>query len=51
MTGTITVTGEAPTIDVHNTIQRRLVIREVMDALHTARKIASIGQVIPGAIS
>ena len=47
---TITVTGDAPTIDVHNTIQRQVVTREVMDALPSARNFESIGQVIPGVV-
>jgi carboxypeptidase family protein len=47
---TITVSGDAPTVDVHNTVQRQVVTREVLDALPSARSFEAIGQIIPGVV-
>ena len=46
----VTVTGDTPTVDVHNTIQRQVVSREVLDTLPSARSFEAVGQVIPGVV-
>ena len=45
---TVTVTGEAPIVDVQNTTQQRVFDQEVVDALPTARLPSSLGVFIPG---
>jgi Carboxypeptidase regulatory-like domain len=45
---TVTVTGEAPTVDVQNTTQQRVFDQEVTDALPTGRLPSSLGVLIPG---
>jgi hypothetical protein len=45
---TITVTGEAPIIDVQNTTQQRVIDSETIAAIPTSRNVASLGIMIPG---
>lgn len=45
---TITVSGEAPIVDVQNTTQQRVFDQEVVDALPTGRLPSSVGVLIPG---
>jgi len=45
---TVTVSGEAPTVDVQNTTQQRVFGQEVTDALPTGRLPSSLGVLIPG---
>jgi len=45
---TVTVTGEAPTVDVQNTTQQRVFGQEVTDSLPTGRLPSSLGVLIPG---
>ena len=45
---TITVSGEAPVVDVQNTTQQRVFDQEVVDALPTGRLPSSVGVLIPG---
>ena len=46
---TITVTGEAPTVDVQNVVQQRVMTRDVIDAIPTGSKsVAHLGVLIPG---
>ena len=45
---TVTVTGEAPAVDVQNTTQQRVFDQEVTDALPTGRLPSSLGVLIPG---
>ena len=49
---TITVTGAAPTVDVQNVVQQRVMTRDVIDAIPAGTKsVASIGVLIPGVIT
>ena len=49
---TITVTGEAPTVDVQNVVQQRVMTREVIDAIPAGNKsIPALGVLIPGVVS
>ena len=45
---TITVTGEAPTVDTHNVVQQRVVTGEERAKLPTGRHTISITELIPG---
>jgi hypothetical protein len=45
---TVTVSGEAPIVDVQNTTQQRVFDQEVTDALPTGRLPSSLGVLIPG---
>ncbi|MGH9258266.1 MAG: carboxypeptidase regulatory-like domain-containing protein, partial [Vicinamibacterales bacterium] len=45
---TVTVTGEAPIVDVQSTTQQRVFDQEVTDALPTGRLPSSLGVLIPG---
>jgi hypothetical protein len=45
---TITVTGEAPIVDVQSTTRQRVVDQEVMSALPTGRNMFNVGVLIPG---
>lgn len=48
---TITVSGGAPVVDVHNVRQQTTLAREVLDALPTTRRVAQLLTIIPGASS
>ncbi len=48
---TITVTGEAPMVDVQGVKQQRVVGREMVDALPTGRMVNSLAVLIPGVTS
>ena len=46
---TITVSGEASTVDVQNVLQQRVMTREVMDAIPVGTKsVVALGVLIPG---
>lgn len=45
---TITVSGAGPTVDVQNTVQKRAITTEVINALPSGRTFQSLGQLIPG---
>jgi hypothetical protein len=45
---TITVSGSSPTVDVQNTVQKRAITTEVIEALPSGRTFQSLGQLIPG---
>src|SRR5688500_15087806 len=45
---TITVTGEAPIVDVQSTTRQRVVDQEVMSTLPTGRNMFNVGVLIPG---
>lgn len=45
---TITVTGASPVVDTQNVVQQRVMTREVIDAVPTARNFANLGVLIPG---
>jgi hypothetical protein len=45
---TITVTGEAPVVDVQSSSERKQLPKEALDALPTARGFAVLGTTIPG---
>ncbi|HXD73176.1 MAG TPA: carboxypeptidase-like regulatory domain-containing protein, partial [Vicinamibacterales bacterium] len=46
---TITVSGAAPTVDVQNVVQQRVMTRDVVDAIPVgAKSVMSIGVLIPG---
>ena len=46
---TITVTGEAPLVDVQNVTQQTTISREALDSLPTSRRVAQLITLIPGA--
>ena len=48
---TVTVTGEAPIVDVQSAKQERVITKEVADALPTARMQVSFAVLIPGVTS
>src|SRR5712691_8830651 len=50
VTETITVTGQSPLVDVQNVSQQRVIQREVVEALPTARNIFSVGVLVPGVV-
>ncbi|PYR37514.1 MAG: hypothetical protein DMF90_06425, partial [Acidobacteria bacterium] len=45
---TITVSGQTPVVDVENVVQQRIISRETLDTLPTAKSIQSFGALIPG---
>ncbi len=45
---TITVTGEAPTVDVQNTSRQRVVDREIIENIPAGRNIWALGALNPG---
>ena len=45
---TITVSGEAPIVDVQNTTRQRVIGSDVIDAIPTGRSFATLGVLIPG---
>jgi hypothetical protein len=45
---TITVSGRSPLVDVQNVVQTRVVTKDVIDAIPTARTFHTIGVVVPG---
>ena len=47
---TITVTGEAPTVDVSTTSRSAVLSAETIDALPTSRNYASLARMIPAAV-
>ena len=48
VTETITVTGEAPVVDVQSAAQTKTLGKEALDALPTARSFATLGTTLPG---
>jgi hypothetical protein len=47
---TITVTGEAPVVDVQSTTQQRVLSSDVIDALPSARNYFGLARMIPGTL-
>jgi hypothetical protein len=47
---TITVSGAAPTVDVHNVVQQRVLSDEVREDLPTARNVHNMAQILPGTV-
>ena len=45
---TVTVTGEAPTVDVQNTARQRIVDREIIENIPAGRNIWALGALNPG---
>jgi hypothetical protein len=45
---TITVSGEAPVVDVQNVRQSRVLTRDIVDALPSSKHFQQLGQLIPG---
>lgn len=48
---TLTVTGQSPTVDVHNVVQQRVLSEEVREALPTARSLQTMATNIPGMVA
>jgi hypothetical protein len=49
---TLTVSGQAPTVDVQNVVQRNVMNRDVLDAVPVGSKaVISVGVLIPGVIT
>ncbi len=47
---TITVTGEAPVVDVSSLTQQRVMSSDTVDALPTARNYFGLARMIPGTL-
>jgi hypothetical protein len=45
---TVTVTGEAATVDVHSSTRQQVMTRDVIDSLPTSRNYSSFGYLVPG---
>ena len=45
---TITVSGQAPTVDIRNVVQQTVLTDEVREALPTGRSILAMSEIIPG---
>jgi hypothetical protein len=45
---TITVTGDAPTVDIQSTTRQQVLSKDIIDSLPTGRNYASLGQLLPG---
>ena len=45
---TVTVSGEAPTVDIRNVVQEKVLTDEVREALPTGRSILAMSEIIPG---
>ena len=45
---TLTVTGDAPLVDVTNTARSQVLSRDVLDAIPTGRSFQSVGQLVVG---
>jgi hypothetical protein len=48
---TITVTGDAPVVDVQSATQQQSLKREVLDSLPTGRNMPAVGKLLPGIVS
>ena len=52
ITETLTVSGQAPTVDVQNVAQRNVMSRDVLDAVPVGSKaVISVGVLIPGVVT
>jgi hypothetical protein len=52
VTETVTVTGAAPTVDIQNVVQQRVLTRDIIDNIPGGSKtVAALGVLIPGVIS
>ena len=45
---TITVSGEAPPVDIRNVVQQRVLSHEVRESLPTGRSLLAMSEIIPG---
>ncbi len=45
---TITVSGQAPVVDVQNVLQQKVMTRDIMDSLPTAKTFGSYAILVPG---
>jgi hypothetical protein len=48
---TITVSGASPVVDLRNTVQQKVLTREVLDAVPTSKTLQSLAVLIPGMTS
>ena len=48
---TITVTGEAPLVDVQSSVQQQIVNRDLLDALPSGRMMWNVGASLPGIVA
>ena len=49
---TLTVSGQAPTVDIQNVVQQRVITRQVMDDIPVGTKtLAAMGALIPGIVA
>jgi hypothetical protein len=48
VTETVTVTGQAPVVDVQSSSERKTLLKEALAALPTARSFATVGTTLPG---
>jgi hypothetical protein len=47
---TITVSGATPIVDIQNVVQQRVMTRDVIDAVPTAKGYANLGVLVPGMV-
>jgi Carboxypeptidase regulatory-like domain len=47
---TVTVSGESPTVDVHNVRQATVMTREVVDTIPTGKQFQNLGALVPGMV-
>src|SRR2546425_2832382 len=47
---TITVSGSAPTVDVHNVVDQKVLTDELREDLPTARNVHNMAQLLPGTV-
>jgi hypothetical protein len=45
---TVTVSGSSPVVDTQNVVQQRVMTRDVIDAVPTAKNFANLGVLVPG---
>lgn len=45
---TITVSGQAPTVDIHSATTNRVIARDVWESLPSARNVQAVAQLMPG---
>jgi hypothetical protein len=47
---TITVSGVSPVVDVQNTVQQRVMTRDILDAIPTSKTVQSMAALVPGMV-
>ena len=50
VTETVTVSGQTPTVDIHNVVQQSVLSDELREDLPTARNVHNMAQILPGTV-